>query len=152
MPTPRIRASVVCVRDNRILGLRHSDGEDGGFWGVPGGLIEEGETPLDTALRETREESGYRVQLLHDPELVIEYDFVWQNHSYWCRTHWFAVEPVPGLEHSPRAGDVTFITGLRWFPAAQWRVLFSGYPVLQHAVGNVLGQLETRGVVDRGSG
>ncbi len=50
-----------------ILLVRHAYGPD--FWTLPGGGMKRGEPPVETAIRETREELGV---LLHDPVLLGE--------------------------------------------------------------------------------
>ena len=152
MPSVRDRASVLCIQDNRFLALRHGYADTDSFWGVPGGKIEHGEEPVSAALRETFEETGYRAELLLDPGVIVEYDFLWNNRIVPCRTRWFAVRPLPGMDHFPRAGDEEFITELRWFPLEQWRVLFADYPVLQDAIGSVLGQLKRGGFIQLAAG
>jgi 8-oxo-dGTP pyrophosphatase MutT (NUDIX family) len=37
-----------------------------GAWGFPGGGIEEGEQPLNTAIRETEEETGIKIEVLSE--------------------------------------------------------------------------------------
>jgi 8-oxo-dGTP pyrophosphatase MutT (NUDIX family) len=147
MSIPRLRASVLCIQDNRLLALRYSDPCAGEFWGVPGGAIEPDETPLQAAIRETREETGYEVELSHDPQLATEYDFVWKNQLYRCQTHWFAVRPREDAEHIPIAGDEDYITELRWIPVAEWRQMFSHHPEIQQAIGDVLKTLAGIGLV-----
>ena len=39
-----------------LLLLRSKHVTEGGTWGIPGGAVEEGEDPFDSALRETEEE------------------------------------------------------------------------------------------------
>lgn len=58
------RAAVIVVVDeqDRVLMLwRHRFLQDRWGWELPGGLIDEDEEPLETAIRELEEETGYRV-------------------------------------------------------------------------------------------
>jgi len=148
-PIYRIRASALCIRDEHILALKHqSDSGSGGFWGIPGGKIESGETPEQAAIRETFEETGYRVEVIHNPRLFSDYEFVWQGQTYLCRTHWLCVQPVPGAIHNPHAGDEEYITALRWLPIKEWRQLFAGHQVIQSAISMLLQQLRTRELIN----
>ncbi|KND51170.1 MAG: pyrophosphohydrolase [Parcubacteria bacterium C7867-001] len=57
----------------RILLLRrHEKKPEGGTWCVPGGKIDAGEAVLEAAIRETEEETGYRIP----PELITEHEMV----------------------------------------------------------------------------
>lgn len=58
------------VIENRKIAMIHSVRYD--YYKFPGGGIEEGESPIDAMIRETREESG----LIVIPESVIEYGYV----------------------------------------------------------------------------
>ncbi|GAA4919825.1 hypothetical protein GCM10023237_45480 [Streptomyces coeruleoprunus] len=56
-------AYAVCIRDDQIL-LARSPAADGGHeWVLPGGGMDHGEDPLDTVVREVREETGYTVEM-----------------------------------------------------------------------------------------
>lgn len=145
----RIRSSAICLRDNHILALKYQEPLTGEFWGVPGGEIESGETPLEAAIRETYEETGYNVELIHDPELVIEYDFAWKDTLFHCRTHWFCVQPKRNTIHTPHAGDEEYIIELRWIPVDQWGSLFENYPVIQEAIEALIDQMEGKGLIYR---
>lgn len=45
-----------------------------GLWGIPGGHVDEGETPQQAAVRETKEEVGLEVELINDKPLLFEHN------------------------------------------------------------------------------
>lgn len=58
--TPRLGAIAVLVEDDRVLLAQRGKSPDKGLWGFPGGHVEPGETALEAARRELREETGLR--------------------------------------------------------------------------------------------
>lgn len=58
----RAAAYVVCVEDGRVL-LSRLNPRLGSRWTLPGGGIEHGEHPADTAVREAEEETGLDVRV-----------------------------------------------------------------------------------------
>jgi 8-oxo-dGTP diphosphatase len=48
----------VVLHEGRALLVRRANPPDAGLWGFPGGKIEFGETVMDAAIRELREETG----------------------------------------------------------------------------------------------
>ena len=54
----RLVAGVYAMRDGYLLMLERAQGMMIGFWSVPGGHVESGETPQDAAARELCEEAG----------------------------------------------------------------------------------------------
>jgi 8-oxo-dGTP diphosphatase len=59
----QIGANAVVERDGMVLLVRLSYGPREGMWSLPGGLVEDDETPEEAAVRETAEETGYEVEL-----------------------------------------------------------------------------------------
>lgn len=57
-----MRAQVVLLQDDRILLARHKCG-DRSYWVLPGGAVEEGETPEEAAVRELREETALEIRV-----------------------------------------------------------------------------------------
>lgn len=46
------------VKDSKILLVKESRGSKAGFWGMPKGAVDQGESPAKAVLRELREECG----------------------------------------------------------------------------------------------
>lgn len=51
-------AAAIIHRDGKVLAARRSDGELAGYWELPGGKVEEGESPVEALRREVQEELG----------------------------------------------------------------------------------------------
>lgn len=62
MDRPHLVVAVVCQQDDSILMVNEIDNGIN-CWNQPAGHVEPGETLEDAAIRETLEESGYRVRL-----------------------------------------------------------------------------------------
>lgn len=60
LPLFLVSAGVYLERDGKILILERAAGAMIGFWSLPSGLLEAGESPEDGARRELFEESGLR--------------------------------------------------------------------------------------------
>lgn len=59
----QIGANTVVERAGSVLLVRLSYGLRDGRWSLPGGLVENDETPEEAAVRETAEETGFEVEL-----------------------------------------------------------------------------------------
>lgn len=56
-------AGTAILHKNKLLLVRSAAGDQKGKWGPPAGHLEPGETPEETAIRETKEETGLDVEL-----------------------------------------------------------------------------------------
>ena len=61
------------------------------LWGLPKGFVEEGETPDRTAVREVREETGWRATV-REPLGEIDYWFVWEGSRVHKIVHFFLMD------------------------------------------------------------
>ena len=83
-------------------------------WGLPKGLVEEGESPEEAALREVREETGHS-GTIREPLGEISYWFVWDGTRVRKTVHFFLMD-ASGDEPGPRDHEMEEV---RWFPASE---------------------------------
>ncbi len=73
----QIRKAVRCylIKDEKVVVTKYKKGNKKfGYYDIPGGKIEEGETPEQTAIREMKEETGLKVgDLKYKGNMIIEY-------------------------------------------------------------------------------
>lgn len=91
-PVVDVAVGVLRAPDGRVLLTERKPGKDAaGFWELPGGQVEPGESPVQAAARELLEEVGVRADELA-PWRVYEHDFPTKR----VRLHWFNVRRWSG--------------------------------------------------------
>lgn len=72
-----IRKAVRCylIKNNKVVVTKYKQGnKKEGYYDIPGGKIEKGEIPEETAIREMKEETGLKVKnLKYKGNMIIEY-------------------------------------------------------------------------------
>lgn len=89
---PKVEVAAVYIEhEHRICLLHRQEGKSqGNKWGIPGGKVNKDETPLQAAIREVKEETGYDIsnqRIEHVGTVYIEYDEI--NHFIY---HMFRTE------------------------------------------------------------
>jgi len=92
------------------------------LWALPKGTPDSGETIEETALRETREETGLQV-VIEQPLRSIRYFFVRGSTRFHKTVHFFLMRPVGGVleEHDAEFDEV------------RWTDLEEALAILNHA-------------------
>jgi ADP-ribose pyrophosphatase YjhB (NUDIX family) len=103
VPSPTPTCCACIVHQGRILLIQRAQEPNKGFWSFPGGHIELGETVLEAAHREVREETGVEIEPL---EVFQVYDWIVRDDAGNVRFH-YLVNYVRAryLSGDPRAGD-----------------------------------------------
>lgn len=110
MKTIQAACAVIQREDGAILMVKRRNPPEAGFWSVPGGKVDPGESLRDAAAREAFEETGLRVEVgqrLWTTQLAWDDDIVYELHD-------FAASPTGGVL---QAGDDA--AEVRWVPADQ---------------------------------
>lgn len=72
-----IRKAVRCylIKDDKVVVTKYKEGNrKEGYYDIPGGKMEEGESPIQTAIREMKEETGITIKNLKNKgNMIIEY-------------------------------------------------------------------------------
>ncbi|MDB4937012.1 MAG: cytosine deaminase [Labilithrix sp.] len=140
--TSRLRASVVCEAEGHLLVVRLRDPESGVVAVYPpGGGVEPGERPADTARREALEETGLRVRIDPASELVRTYPFCWGGVDYDVTTHYFGASLEDPFEKViPKVIDVDYNLGAEWLPVSEALEAMALHPEIASACARVVRQ------------
>jgi len=108
-PVVDVAVGVLRAPDGRVLlAERQADKDAAGFWELPGGQVDPGESPAQAASRELLEEVGVRALELA-PWRVYEHDFPAKR----VRLHWFHVRRWSGEPHGREGQRVTWVDPAR---------------------------------------
>lgn len=111
-------AGVVVVRRMRgrwWLATVRPQGKPEDVWVLPKGLIDAGESPADTALREGYEETGVRARLsskLGD----VRYVYTWEGERVFKIVSFYLAHATGGRIGALPAGMEVEVADARWFP------------------------------------
>jgi 8-oxo-dGTP pyrophosphatase MutT (NUDIX family) len=98
----------------------------------PGGKIETGEPPWKAAMRETREETGYLVEIDQASESIARYEFNWAGVEYDCVTHFFQATLISDkpaeVQNDPEQ------RGVFWLPRAEIETAFAFHRPIREAI------------------
>lgn len=134
---PRPSCHAVVLENQRVLLVQRGHEPFRGYWGLPGGAVELGETVADALRREVKEETGLDVTVgpfiqFHDG---IQFEGQRVRHHYVIL--YFLAQPVGGLLRAASdAADVRWqqleeLDQLRLVPGAK-EIVLAGAKLLKH--------------------
>jgi 8-oxo-dGTP pyrophosphatase MutT (NUDIX family) len=96
--------------DGRVLLIRARDLRNRPVWTLPKGTLITGETSLDAALREVREETGWRCELVRELEAVT-YWFQRNGERVRKTVRWYLMRPLEKVgEHDHEVDEVAWVS------------------------------------------
>ena len=116
--------------ENKIL-IGHPTNHDPNFWSIPKGKIDEGETPLEAAIRETYEESNVKLfKDLHDFVYIGKYvyrhkkkDIMLYAHFEQSKGYWDNISIQCNSNVPEERGGFPEMDGYRWVTTDEAREL-----------------------------
>ena len=96
--------------EGRVLLIRARDLRSRPVWTLPKGTLITGETSLDAALREVREETGWRCELVRELEAVT-YWFQRDGERVRKTVRWYLMRPLEKVgEHDHEVDEVAWVS------------------------------------------
>ena len=111
MGDPRVGVGILIRREDEVLLLRRKNVHGAGTWSTPGGHLDPGESPVDCAARETREETGIEIRNVRFLGITNDIFQVEQRHYI---TVWMEADYLSGTAAVMAAHEMSEV---RWFPA-----------------------------------
>lgn len=140
----RRRTSLICLHDDKVLGFHAQDPTDHTkYFFLPGGKIEEGETPAQATLRETLEETGYEAEILPGFEYFSAYPFHWDGKDYLSKTIFYAGRLKNAAAAPATVDDESYHRGVAWIPVSDIDQVFAYNSEILTAVKATLTFLES---------
>jgi len=99
-------AGGIAIRNDMVLIVKNKPDpgrDDDGYWGFPKGHLEEGEKPLEAALREVSEETGFTVSAEDNSKPISEtkYTYVWDKQEIYKTVWYYKMDIIEAFTKEP---------------------------------------------------
>jgi 8-oxo-dGTP diphosphatase len=92
---PRVGVGAVVLHQGRVLLVRRGGPPAAGWWSLPGGLVDVGETTVDAIRREVEEECGIKIRVVDVAGVI---DRIVRDADGRVRYHYVLVDYLAGAE------------------------------------------------------
>lgn len=107
---PRVGVGAIVIREGLLLLVKRASSPGKGFWAIPGGLVELGETIREAAEREILEETGITIRA---KEAFYVFDFIDRDSDGNIKYHYIIIDFLADyLGGEPKAADD--VSDARW--------------------------------------
>lgn len=125
-PSYMLGAMCWLENDGKVLLVKNTY-RDG--WVFPGGLVDKGEAPHEAAIRELREETALKVELLSAPVITIDAELRRMEFTYKAKL-------ADGVVATDCVVDQVEIIDAKWFPPSELPAIDHEYDGLATAMAN----------------
>ncbi|MEM3622932.1 MAG: NUDIX hydrolase [Candidatus Bathyarchaeia archaeon] len=109
---PVVGVGAVIIQNGKILLEKRKNEPGKGKWSIPGGLVELGESALQTVVREVREETGLEVE---KPELIDVVDNIVRDEDGEIKYHFIIIDYFAKLKGG-KLKALSDAEELKWVP------------------------------------
>ncbi len=127
---PRVTSAVLVVQDGRCLLAERNKENDRGYWVIPGGGVEFGETIQDAAIREIKEETNLDVEII---KLIGYKEIIYLPGDYHSVVFFHLAKPkhmnieAKGDVSSAKFFDIEEIKQLKIAESVEWALKKAGF-------------------------
>lgn len=107
-------AAAIIIKDKKLLLVKQKNRD---YWTPPGGLVDEGESPEEACIRETKEEIGVEVEIVASLKTEKRW---WPQRNDFLEIHNFLVNVQSGEPHCVDNGDIGDVEDIVWVTMTQF--------------------------------
>ena len=114
---PLVGVGALVMKDDMVLLVKRQTEPGKGLWSIPGGLVELGETALEAAKREVKEETSLDIEI---KELIGVFDSMTYDDAGRLRFHYVLIDYLAHAKGGSLKGNAE-VADVRWVKVGELR-------------------------------